>query len=86
MEPTLFERLKFIVCVQSWEEMAGTFWLKQGLVSQLRAVKAAAGLYGRGLIRYVWLVQVCTGMNRLQHCVPGCCDSSTVCLKTCSQV
>ena len=33
VEPTLFERLKFIVCVQSWEEMAGTFWLKQGLVS-----------------------------------------------------
>ena len=33
VEPTLFERLRFIVCGQSWEEMAGTFWLKQGLVS-----------------------------------------------------
>ncbi len=54
VEPTLFERLKFIVCVQSWEEMAGTFWLKQGLVSRLRFVAAVAGLGGRGLTQHVW--------------------------------
>lgn len=54
VDPTLFERLKFIVCVQSWEEMAGTFWLKQGLVSRLRFVAAVAGLGGRGLTRHVW--------------------------------
>lgn len=29
----LFERLKFILCVQNWERLAGTFWLKQALVS-----------------------------------------------------
>lgn len=29
----LFERLKFILCVQDWEKLAGKFWLKQALVS-----------------------------------------------------
>ena len=33
LQPTLFERLRFIICVQNWDEMANTFWLKQGLVS-----------------------------------------------------
>ena len=85
MEPTLFERLKFIVCVQSWEEMAGTFWLKQGLVSYLRVVKAAAGLSGRGLIRYVWLAEntpVVHGCEMATAMCPGLlCGSGTVCMK-----
>ena len=32
LPPTLFDRLKFIVCGQDWENLSGTFWLKQALV------------------------------------------------------
>ncbi|BDA47386.1 probable transcription-associated protein 1 [Coccomyxa sp. Obi] len=28
---TLYDRLRFIVCIQDWEHLADTFWLKQGL-------------------------------------------------------
>lgn len=28
----LFDRLHFLVCTQSWEKLAGTFWLKEALV------------------------------------------------------
>lgn len=35
---TLFERLKFIVCSQSWDKQAHSFWLKQGLVRSLHMV------------------------------------------------
>ena len=29
----LFDRLQFLICTQSWEKLAGTFWLKEALVS-----------------------------------------------------
>ena len=29
---SLFERLKFILCTQNWENLASTFWLKEALV------------------------------------------------------
>ena len=32
LAPTLFERLKFIICAQDWEAASGGFWLKQALV------------------------------------------------------
>ena len=28
----LFDRLQFLICTQSWEKLAGTFWLKEALV------------------------------------------------------
>ena len=35
LPPTLFDRLKFILCTQNWEHLAGTFWLKHALVRLL---------------------------------------------------
>ena len=29
----LFDRLQFLICTQNWEKLAGTFWLKEALVS-----------------------------------------------------
>ncbi len=42
--PTLFDRLRFIVCGQDWGKQAHSFWLKQGLVRPppLPAVACAA--------------------------------------------
>ena len=28
----LFDRLQFLICTQSWEKLAGSFWLKEALV------------------------------------------------------
>ena len=49
--PTLFDRLRFIVCGQEWEHLADTFWLKQGLV---RARSAAAASMHRACLG-TWL-------------------------------
>ena len=35
---SLYHRLEFIVLLQDWEPLAGTFWLKQALVSLLLLV------------------------------------------------
>ena len=35
LPPTLFDRLKFILCTQNWEHLAGTFWLKHALARLL---------------------------------------------------
>lgn len=35
--PSLFERLKHVILVQSWEEMGNNFWLKQAVVSAVAA-------------------------------------------------
>ena len=31
----LFDRLQFLICTQSWEKLAGSFWLKEALVSEI---------------------------------------------------
>lgn len=30
--PSVFERLKFILCSQNWEHLASSFWLKEAIV------------------------------------------------------
>jgi hypothetical protein len=62
--PTLFDRLRFIVCGQEWEHLADTFWLKQGLVRGSACSGPALPLPTCSLLSHVPLIR-CSEVGRI---------------------